>query len=256
MQLEYKASLRKFLETLVAMNLKVDDFSEFKFESLCDFSLKGSENELLEWYWQLVKSSTMKMEQIPLKDCLQWPYDENTGSIKHTSGEFFRVEGYRITGTNSREVETGWDQPFLTQEGFDGGILGLIRKRFHGVPHYLVEGKEEPGNYNTVQISPTVQATFSNLKRAHKGNQTHYSDIFLNSNNHPVKVLLDQWTSEDGGRLFNKRNRSILLEYHEDMDLELVSNRFKWVSLYQLKKLVKEQNAIVAPHIRGILSAL
>ena len=31
-------------------------------------------------------------------------------------------------------------------------VPGLIRKRFHGVPHYLVEAKEEPGNYNVVQI--------------------------------------------------------------------------------------------------------
>jgi oxidase EvaA len=254
--LEYKENLVRFLEFLEEMNLVVDEFSEFKFESLKDYSLKGSEDELLEWYWALVKSSSMKMTQIPLEECKRWSYDKNTGSIKHSSGEFFRVEGYRITGTNSREVETGWDQPFLTQEGFDGGILGLIRKRFDGVPHYLVEGKEEPGNYNIVQISPTVQATFSNLKRAHKGNQTHYSDLFLNPQDYPVKLLLDQWTSEDGGRLFNKRNRSMLLEFDEKSELELVSDRFKWVSLYQLKKLIKEQYAIVAPHIRGILSAV
>ena len=124
------------------------------------------------------------------------------------------------------------------------------------MPHYLVEGKEEPGNYNVVQISPTVQATFSNLKRAHNGKSTNYSDLFLNPKNYPVKILLDQWTSEDGGRLFNKRNRSMLIEYDEGIELEVVSNRYMWVTLYQLKKLIREQNAIVAPHIRGILSGL
>lgn len=252
----YSERLEKYLLCLEGNGLAVDELSEFKFEMLEDFSRKGTEKELIDWYWNLVDSSTMNLEKIPLLDCKEWSLDEKEGSIRHSSGEFFRVEGYRITGSNSREVTSGWEQPFLTQEGFDGGILGLIRQRFDGVPHYLVEAKEEPGNYNIVQISPTVQATFSNLKRAHKGNKTHYSDLFLNPSNHPVKVLFDQWTSEDGGRLFNKRNRSMLLEYAEGEELQLVSERFKWVSLYQLKKLIREQNAIVAPHIRGIISGL
>tara|TARA_B100001093_G_C26841631_1_gene1020830 strand:- start:2592 stop:3356 length:765 start_codon:yes stop_codon:yes gene_type:complete len=254
--MQYKKEFIKFLAFMEENELLVDSFSEFKFESLKDFSLKGNEEELLAWYWGFVENSNMKMELIPVHDCKEWSIDKKTGSISHSSGEFFRIEGYRVTGTNSREVDTGWDQPFLTQQGFDGGILGLVRQRFDGVPHYLVEAKEEPGNYNIVQISTTVQATFSNLKRAHKGSQTHYSDLFLNPEKHPVKILFDQWTSEDGGRLFNKRNRSMLLEYDENIELKLVSDRFKWVSLYQLKKIIKEQNAIVAPHIRGIVSGL
>jgi dTDP-4-dehydro-6-deoxy-alpha-D-glucopyranose 2,3-dehydratase len=253
---KYKNKLDVYLSFLESKGYPIDNFSEFKFESLEDFSLKGSEEELLAWYWFFVKNSTMKMKLIPLNDCKEWSVNKETGSISHSSGEFYRIEGYRITGTGSREVTKGWDQPFLTQEGFDGGILGLIRQRFDGVPHYLVEAKEEPGNYNVVQISTTVQATFSNLKRAHRGNQTHYSDLFLNPESYPVKILFDQWTSEDGGRLFNKRNRSILIEYDENIELELVSDRFKWVSLYQLKKLIKEKNAFVAPHVRGILSGL
>ena len=42
----------------------------------------------------------------------------------------------------------------IKQTGWDGGILGILRKRFDGVPHYLVEAKCEPGNPNMVQISP------------------------------------------------------------------------------------------------------
>lgn len=254
--MNYKQGLKKFYSFLEQSGIELDNFSEFKYEALKDFSIKGTKEELVDWYYSYVKNTTMKLERIDLMDCQGWFYDSTNGFIKHESGEFFRVEGYRITGTVSREVTQGWDQPFLTQEGFDGGILGLLRKRFDGIPHYLVEAKEEPGNYNIVQISPTVQATFSNLKRAHKGNQTHYSDLFLNPENHPVTVLFDQWTSEDGGRLFNKRNRTMLIEFDESKELELVSDRFKWVSLYQLKTLVSEETAIIAPHIRGILSGV
>jgi len=254
--MSYKSNFEKYLSFLEKNGYEINEFTEFKFEALKDYSLNGSEEELIDWYLGFVKSTNMKLEKIPLSECREWSLNKKSGAIEHSSKEFYRVEGYRITGTKSREVVSGWDQPFLTQEGFDGGILGLIRKRFDGVPQYLIEAKEEPGNYNIVQISTTVQATFSNLKRAHKGKSTSYSDLFLNPQNHPVKVIFDQWTSEDGGRLFNKRNRSMLIEYDENIEIEIVSDRFRWVSLYLLKKLIREQNAIVAPHIRGILSAI
>lgn len=253
---EYKADLNNFFTYLESINIEIDQFSEFKFESLCECSLKGTEQELIDWYEYFVRNSKMKMEEIPLEECREWSIDQDSGSIRHSSGEFFSVEGIRITGSISREVNSGWDQPFLKQVGNDGGILGLVRQRFKGVPHYLIEAKEEPGNYNVVQISPTVQATYSNLKQAHKGKKTSYSELFLQPEKYPLKVILDQWTSEDGGRLFNKRNRSMLVEYDEFSKLELISKRFKWVSLFQLKKLIRDQNAIVAPHIRGIISGL
>ena len=177
---EYRNRLELYLKFLASEGYQVDDFTEFKFESLEDFSLMGGLSDVIAWYQFYVRNTTMTMTRIPLTECREWSVDHELGLIEHSSGEFFRVEGYRISGTDSREVVGGWDQPFLTQQGFDGGILGLIRKRFHGVPHYLVEAKEEPGNYNVVQISPTVQATYSNLSRAHRGNQLHYSDIFLN----------------------------------------------------------------------------
>jgi len=254
--MNYKQGLTSFLNFLEHSGMQVDQFSEFKYETLRDFSVKGSKQGLVNWYYNFVTNSTMKLERIDLMECEGWSYDNSKGYISHKSGEFFRVEGYRVTGTSSREVLCGWDQPFLTQEGFDGGILGLLRKRFDGIPHYLIEAKEEPGNYNVVQISPTVQATFSNLKRAHKGNKTSYSDLFINPQNHPVSVILEQWTSEDGGRLFNKRNKTMLIEFDENTELAIDSERFKWVSLFQLKALITEEDAIIAPHIRGILAAI
>lgn len=252
--MSYKDKYELFLASLTTQGIDLDEYIEFKFESLSDWSLFGSAQDLVDWYYDFVNSTTMKIEHIPLEECGSWSYETSSGSIIHDSKEFFKVEGVRVSGTASREVDIGWDQPFLTQIGNDGGILGLIRKRFKGIPHYLIEAKEEPGNFNIVQISTTVQATFSNLKRAHKGGSTNYSDCFLNTEDYPAKVLIDQWTSEDGGRLFNKRNRSMLIEFDENSDLPLVSERFRWVSLYQLKALTRTENAIVAPHIRGIIS--
>ena len=92
----------------------------------------------------------MRIEIIPLNECKDWTV--NNDRVFHNDEEFFSLEGLRVKNTKTREVYFGWDQPILKQVGFDGGILGLLRKRFNGIPHYLVEAKAEPGNPNFVQI--------------------------------------------------------------------------------------------------------
>ena len=69
------------------------------------------------------------------------------------------------------------------------------------------------------------------------------------------QVLFDQWMSEDGGRLHLKRNKGMLVEVPPDATLQDLPPSFKWVSLFQLKSLIKE-NSWVNPHIRGIISHL
>lgn len=226
---------------------------EFLFERIYRGSSVGTE-ALKQWYQRQVEKSGMSYELIPLIDCKGWSVDEKSGSLVHESGEFFSIDGIRVSNSSNREVTGGWDQPIVTQKGYDGGILGLIRTRKNGVPFYLVEAKSEPGNPNIVQISTTVQATFSNLKRAHGGNSTPYSEYFLKPENNDAQVIFSRWMSEDGGRLLNKRNKSMIVEV--DKDIELINDRYRWVTLNDLVLLIKETDAIVAPHIRGIVSAI
>tara|TARA_A100001015_G_C14474989_1_gene513241 strand:- start:174 stop:377 length:204 start_codon:yes stop_codon:yes gene_type:complete len=65
--------------------------------------------------------------------------------------------------------------------------------------------------------------------------------------------LFDSWVSEDGGRLYKKRNRSILIEVNHQKKIKMPNNNFIWLSLYQIKALLKE-NAWVNPHVRGIIA--
>ncbi|MFM5787850.1 NDP-hexose 2,3-dehydratase family protein [Aeromonas veronii] len=229
-------------------------FVELSFEKLyVDDNSEPLEN-IITWYENEAANCTMLVEKIPLLDCKGWRLDQEQGSIVHQSGEFFRVDGIRVTDSTDREVIGGWEQPILTQIGYDGGILGLIRKRINDVPYYLVEAKAEPGNPNIVQISPTVQATFSNIKRAHGGKLTPFVEFFMNPIENGATVILDRWMSEDGGRLFNKRNKSMIVEV-EVLDIPLAT-RYKWLTINQLMRLTREVDAIVAPHIRGILSVI
>lgn len=252
----YKEKLNEFIQWAQIVSDESIDFLELKFETIFDPSTSNSLDDLVSWYYKLVSDCDMKVTNIPLQDCVDWEFDPVKGEFKHRSNGFFKVQGIRVTGTTQREVSSGWDQPMLTQVGYDGGILGLLRKRINGIPHYLIEAKQEPGNYNIVQISTTLQATYSNIEKYHLGRAPHYAEYFLKPEEFNCKIIFDQWTSEDGGRLFNKRNRSMLIEIPEEIELELRSSSFKWVTLYNLKKLIREHNAIVAPHVRGILSGV
>lgn len=251
---DYHGRLAAFLATLGDLAPEAAWRAEFLFESVTDHCRFGSTADTLAWYEDCAAANAMTTVRIPLSECRDWSLDSESGSLVHASGEFFRVDGIRTFASPTREVEGGWDQPFLTQVGFDGGILGLLRQRIDGVPHYLVEAKAEPGNYRTVQITTTIQATFSNLKRAHGGKGTPYAQLFTDPGAHGATVLADQWMSEDGGRLFNKRNRTMLVELPEHVQLDLIASRYRWVSLFQLKQLLLEQDAIVSPHIRGVLA--
>lgn len=252
---EYKNKLKEYQSYLKMHEFELSDLRiETQFESFRDWSVIGDLGKFSAWFLEQQKSCQMIIEDIPLSECRDWRIDPETGWVSHKSGEFFVVQGVRVAFTADREVAGGWDQPIVTQVGYNGGLLGLLRKRIKGVPHYLVEAKAEPGNPDKVQISPTLQATFSNLKQAHGGRKPKYSEYFEYPENNNGTVLFSQWMSEDGGRLHLKRNQGMLVEVPEDTKIEFTDN-FYWASLYQLKELIK-QNSWVNPHIRGIISHL
>tara|TARA_B110000008_G_C16925542_1_gene546550 strand:- start:381 stop:1166 length:786 start_codon:yes stop_codon:yes gene_type:complete len=253
---EYAENLQKYLEAISPFS-KSDIYQntlESSFEALNDWSLHYTLSEVKSWFRQKQVESDMEISEIPLKDVVGWAADENTGNIGHKSDDFFVIRGLRVR-TKNREVASGWDQPILEQVGYDGGLLGIVRQRFSGVPHYLCEAKMEPGNYGKVQLSPTLQATFSNIKKSHGGRKPHFLEIFENLNEAPDEfdILFDAWLAEDGGRLHLKRNRGMLVEIPENYDIKIPNDNFIWLSLYQIKKLLSE-NAWINPHVRGILA--
>ena len=59
------------------------------------------------------------------------------------------------------------------------------------------------------------------------------------------------WLSEDGGRLYNKRNYGLVKTVNFE-DVELVNDNFNWFSLYQLKEFI-HSDAIVNPHLMRLM---
>ena len=206
---------------------------------------------IIEWFNKKREESDMIVEEIGINDLDKWNIDPNTGNVKHESGGFFEVIGIKASNTFDREVgKKGWTQPMIAKN--PGGILGIIMKRINGIPHYLLQAKAEPGNIGKLQLSPTLQATTSNLLKAHGGAKPLFAEYFDDENN--PKIIYAKWQSEDGGRFHLKSNYNMIVEVKEDEELK-IPDSFIWVTLFQIKQLMKIEN-FVGPHVRGIISYL
>ena len=219
--------------------------------------LEDEVSHFIEWYNERVMAAEkINITEVSLNELKDWEEKNINGKnvIAHSSNDFFQIIGLRMSNTDTREVGNGWDQPIIKQIGLDGGILGLLISFEANYPKILIEAKFEPGNFNKIQISPTLQATFANINKKHGGRQPRFVDVFLNPDQYDARVLLDQYMSEDGGRLYKKRNKGMIIEISENYSLTIKDN-FCWLSLYQLKSLIKI-NSWVNPHVRSLISHL
>ena len=220
-------------------------------ESIRDDNQINKLDYVIDWFNKKREESDMIVEEIGINDLDKWIVDKNSGNITHDSGGFFEVIGVKVSNTFDREVgKKGWTQPMIGKN--PGGILGILMKRINGIPHYLLQAKAEPGNIGKLQLSPTLQATTSNLLKAHGGIRPKFSEYFDEPKN--VKIIYAKWQSEDGGRFHLKSNYNMIVEVDVDEEFN-IPDSFIWITLYQIKQLLKIEN-FVGPHIRGIISYL
>ena len=245
---EIKTSLEK-------NGYKVDSDSisriETMIESIRDDNQINKLDYIIDRFNKKREESDMVVKEIGINELDKWSVDSPSGNVKHESGGFFEVIGIRVSNTFEREVgKKGWTQPMIAKN--PGGILGILMKRINGIPHYLLQAKAEPGNIGKLQLSPTLQATTSNLLKAHGGSKPLFAEYFDDENN--PKIIYAKWQSEDGGRFHLKSNYNMIIEVKENEELK-IPDSFIWVTLYQIKQLMKIEN-FVGPHVRGIISYL
>lgn len=190
----------------------------------------------LKWLEEKRAAYQVNTEEIGINNLDKWQIDSNTGNIAHESGKFFTITGVRISGAKGREV-LSWTQPMIKQN--ECGILGIICKRINGVMHYLLYAKYEPGNVPNLQLSPTLQATASNLKQAHGGKKPMFSEYFEDGGR--GKVLVSVVEVEDGGRFYLKTNRCMIVEVDESIN---APDDYIWLTMPQIKKFLKMDNMV------------
>ena len=220
-------------------------------ESIRDDNQINKLDYIIEWFNKKREESDMIVEEIGVNDLEKWNIQEKTGNLFHDSKEFFEIIGVKVSNTFDREVgKEGWTQPMIAKN--PGGILGILMKKINGIPHYLLQAKAEPGNIGKLQLSPTLQATTSNLLKAHGGKRPLFAEYFDEVSN--PKIIYAKWQSEDGGRFHLKSNYNMIVEIKENKELD-IPDYFIWITLYQIKQLLKIEN-FVGPHVRGIISYL
>lgn len=202
--------------------------------------------EFLDWFRSRRVANPFVVQQIPFAEMDQWAFVEDPHRLAHRSGKFFTVEGVRVK-TNYGPVPE-WDQPIINQPEI--GILGIMTRVFDGVRYFLMQAKMEPGNVNTLQLSPTVQATKSNYTQVHKGKLPLYMEYFIDRGK--ARILVDQLQSEQGARFLGKRNRNMVVEVAEDVP---VHDEFCWLTLGQIKQLLTIEN-LVNMDARTVLSCI
>ena len=201
------------------------------------------------WLGDRLSAPDLDVRQVPLTALNRWRIDPDLGNICHDSGRFFSVIGVKVrhrAGFNELE----WDQPIIDQP--EVGILGILAKRIDGVLHFCLQAKEEPGNLNGVQLSPTVQATYSNYTRAHGGDAPPLVEHFLAPP--PERLLFAKLQTEDGGRFLYKSNRNMVVRV-ADHELPELGGEFIWLTLRQIARLARRDNLLHAC-TRSVISSL
>lgn len=228
--MKYRDVEQRFLASALTLNNP--------FMSLADFA---------DWLEERRNATVARVDPIRFDQLERWSFHPETGDLIHDSGQFFSIVGINVK-TNIGHV-SNWTQPIIFQPEI--GLLGIIAKEFHGVLYFLMQAKIEPGNINYVQLSPTLQATKSNYTLIHKGKAPSYLEYFAGDTS-KSRILLDQLQSEQGARFLKKRNRNIIIEVYDEIE---VHKDFCWLTLGQIKKLIMQSN-IVNMDTRTVISGI
>jgi oxidase EvaA len=205
---------------------------------------------ILAWREQRCNSIQFKADLIGLDEVRGWSRDEH-GNVRHKSGQFFGVEGVRIESGALREVAS-WDQPIYTQP--EGGVLGLIARESAGKGvQFLLYAKAEPGNIGVLQLCPSVQSTWSNIRRAHGGKLSPMLEVLTAETG--IRIVYRAEHNEEGGRFWRKSNENVVVFLDDESVIKTDMTMFCWTSLTQIKELALIDN-VLSPFVKTILLPL
>lgn len=201
---------------------------------------------IISWITRLKSRYELNVERIALGSASPWR--EVDDAISRPDGKYFSVIGVNVTIEN-REV-ISWDQPMIkpAQEG----LIAFIVRPIDGVYHFLVQAKLEAGNFDIVELAPTVQCLTGNYRTGLNEYSVKYINDVLNAP--PERVLLSSMQSEEGGRFFHEQNRNMIVEVAEDFPLE-VDDNYTWMTLNQILRLIEFNNYLNIA-ARSLISAI
>ena len=214
----------------------LDDFRKDLLTSVLDTqNCLHDTDQIISWFTELKIHYELNVERIPLKFVKNWYKTDY--HISHEEDKYFSVVAVRVQADN-REI-TSWTQPLIKPR--EVGIVAYIMKKINGVLHFLVQAKIEPGNFDVIEMAPTVQCITGSYLEDKPEERPLFLEYVLNMPSAQIRSSTLQ--SEEGGRFFQEENRNILIEVGDDFPVEAPEN-YIWMTMNQIKKFIKYNNYI------------
>lgn len=201
-------------------------------------------DENISWLSRQKALYNLLVTSKPLKDVKDWYIRDY--EISRDDNEYFKVIGVKVTISN-REVSS-WYQPLVQPQ--QQGLCAFIIKEIGSVPHFLVQAKLECGNYDVMELAPTVQCLTGRYDT--ESNTQPFVSYVLNAPKD--QIIFDTLQSEEGGRFYHEQNRNMFVKVGDDFPIEVPDN-YRWMTLHQLFSFLKFNNFLNI-QARSLLSAL
>jgi len=230
---EYPPDVLDFYETLKFSDEGKNRETGLLISMLDDRRHLHSVDEIISWITRQKSFYDLDVEKIPLKNVKNWVIEKD--EIYHQNHKYFTVIGVNVEIGN-REVQS-WDQPLI--KAAQEGIIAFIVKKINGIYHFLVQAKLEAGNFDIIELAPTVQCLTGNYRKG----QSEYDVMFLDEvlNAKPEQIWYSTFQSEEGGRFYKEQNKNMIIEVDETFPAEIPGN-YIWMTLNQMKVFIKYNN--------------
>ena len=121
-----------------------------------------------------------------------------------------------------------------------------------GIYHFLVQAKVEAGNFDILELAPTVQCLTGNYRTGENEYFVPFLDEILNAEKDQIWYSALQ--SEEGGRFYREQNRNMIIEVRPDFPVQVPEN-YCWMTLNQLSTFIKFNNYLNIA-ARSLISAV
>lgn len=205
--------------------------SSFGLSLLAGHEPLNSVTDILSWITSLKCKYELSVQRMPLEKVEKWIRTDD--AILHEDGKYFSVIAAQIS-INNREVKQ-WSQPLIKSQ--QEGIAAFIVKKIGTTWHFLVQGKVELGNFDVLEMAPTVQCVTDSYAGA---NDLPFLNYVLNV---PAdQVVVDTMQSEEGGRFYHEQNRNMIIRADDGFDAFALPENYIWITLDQLMMFLHFNN--------------
>lgn len=228
-------------------NLEQNDFNKgLLASSSYDAKSKNSLDDIVKFITSLKCNMELNIEKIPLSAVKDWVITDRR--IHHQENKYFEIIATDIEIGN-REV-VSWSQPMV--KPVQEGIIALICKNIDGVMHFIMQAKLECGNFDIIELAPTVQCLTDNYRTSISMQGLPFLRYVLNTK--AEDIIFDTYQSEEGGRFFKEQNRSVIIFDESKLPLDLPEN-YIWMTYNQIQMFLKHNNYLNI-QARSLISAL